>query len=84
MVQHHPQRRFQVVDIDAMEMTPTSIQGNKKVIVIGDLFSRYVVAAAVADESAKTVAGVLFERWVASLGRQKIFCLTGEERSVVR
>jgi hypothetical protein len=36
--------------------------------VIGDLFSRYVVAVAVADESAKTVAGVLFERCVAIFG----------------
>jgi transposase InsO family protein len=69
MVQHHPQRRFQVVGIDVMEVSPTSRQGNKKVIVIGDLFSRYVVAVAVADESAKTVARVLFERWVA------IFCV---------
>jgi transposase InsO family protein len=33
--------------------------------VIGDLLSRYVVAVAVADESAKIVAGVLVERCVA-------------------
>jgi hypothetical protein len=68
MVQHHPQSRFQVVGIDIMEIYPTSRQGSKKVIVIGDLFPRYVVAVAVADESAKTVAGVLFERWVAIFG----------------
>jgi Integrase core domain len=68
MVKHHPQRRLQIVGIDVMEMSPTSRQGMKKVIVIGDLFSRYVVAVAVADESAKTVAEVLFERWVAIFG----------------
>jgi hypothetical protein len=44
MVQHHLQRRFKVVGIDFMEMSQTSRQGNKKLIVIGDLLSRYVVA----------------------------------------
>jgi transposase InsO family protein len=81
MVQHHPQRMFQVVGIDVMEISPTRRQVNK-VIVIGDLFSRYFVAVAVAEESSKTVAGVLFERWVAIFGppesllsyRRRAFC----------
>jgi Integrase zinc binding domain len=44
MVLHHPQRRLQVVGIDVMEIYPTCRQGKKEVIMIGDVFSRYVVA----------------------------------------
>ena len=42
MMTWHPLRRFQVVAIDVMEVSPKSRNGCIKVAVMGDLFIRYV------------------------------------------
>jgi transposase InsO family protein len=68
MMRYHPSRRFQMVAMDVLEMSPESKRGNRKVLVIGDMFSRYVVAVPISDESADTVARVFFDRWVSVIG----------------
>ena len=46
----HPLRRFQVVAMDITEVSPPSTAGNKKIIVIRDLLSRYIWAIPAKDE----------------------------------
>jgi hypothetical protein len=38
------------------------------VVVIGDVFSRFMMAIAVPAETAAAIAEVLFERWIAVFG----------------
>jgi transposase InsO family protein len=53
----------------------------KKVVVIGDVFSRFMMVIAVPAETAAAIAEVLFERWIAVFGppfrllsdREKVF-----------
>jgi transposase InsO family protein len=57
-----------MVAMDVLEMSPKTKRGKRKVLVIGDMFSRYVVAVPISDESADTVARVIFDRWVSVFG----------------
>jgi Integrase zinc binding domain len=68
MVRYRLSRRFQMVAMNVLEMSPATKRGNRKVLVIGDMFSRYVVAMPISDESADTVAQVFFDRWVSVPG----------------
>jgi transposase InsO family protein len=68
MMRYHPTRRFEVVAMDLCEISPTSRSGMKKVLVIGDLFTRFMLAVPVGDELASTVARVLLDRWVLLFG----------------
>jgi hypothetical protein len=68
MVQWIPRRRFEVVAADVLTVSPTSRAGNKKVLVVADLFTRYAVAVALPDESAATLARALLERWFLVFG----------------
>jgi hypothetical protein len=62
MVRYHSSRRFQMMALNVLEMSPATKRGNRKVLVIGDMLSRYVVAVPISDESADTVARVFFDR----------------------
>lgn len=64
----HPRARFHTVAVDVLEVSPKSADGNRKVIVMGDLFTRFMVAVPVAEEKAEVVAGVLFDRWISIFG----------------
>jgi hypothetical protein len=55
-MQYHPSRRFELVATDVLEMSPITKRGNRMIIVIGDLFTRYIVTVAMANETAGTVA----------------------------
>jgi transposase InsO family protein len=68
MVRSHPSRRFQIVAMDVLEMSPQTKRGNRKILVIGDVFSRFNVAVAIPDEKAETVARVSFDRWMSVFG----------------
>jgi hypothetical protein len=59
---------FPMVAMDVLEMSPESKRGNRKVLDIGDMFSRYVVAVPISGESADTGARVFFDRWVSVFG----------------
>jgi hypothetical protein len=45
-----------------------SATGKKKAVVIGDVFSRFMMAIAVPAETATAIAEVLVERWIAVFG----------------
>jgi transposase InsO family protein len=68
MVRYHPSWRFQMVAMGVFEMSPETKRGNRKVLVIGAMFTRYVVAVPISDESADTVARVFFDRWMSVFG----------------
>jgi hypothetical protein len=58
----HPKARFETIAVDVLEISPMSGTGRKKVVVIGDVFSRFMIAIAVPAETAAAIAEVLFER----------------------
>lgn len=60
--------RFETVAVKILDMSPTSALVNKKAILVGDAFSRFVVAVPVEKESAEGVAELFFERWIAVFG----------------
>jgi transposase InsO family protein len=68
MVVYHPTRRFELVAIDIMEVSPKSERGNTKVVVIGDTFTRFAWAYPVGDEKVETVAEVLLDGWILRYG----------------
>jgi hypothetical protein len=51
-----------MVAMDVLEFSPKTKRGNRN--FISDMFSRYVVAVPIYDESADTVARVFFDRCV--------------------
>jgi hypothetical protein len=54
--------------VDVLEISPTSATGMKKMVVIGDVSSRFMMTIAVPAETAAAIAEVLFERWIAVFG----------------
>jgi Integrase zinc binding domain len=55
----HPKACFETIAVDVLEKSPTSATGMKKVVVIGDGFSRFMIAIAVPAETAAAIAEVL-------------------------
>jgi Integrase zinc binding domain/Integrase core domain len=68
IVEYHPTRRFEIVAIDVMEVSPKSGRGNTKVVAIGDIFTRFAWAYPVADERFKTISKVLLDGWILRYG----------------
>ena len=60
-------RPRQIVAIDIMTL-PTSIKGNSYVVVMTDLFTKWVEVVSLADQTAKTVANAFFNEWVCRHG----------------
>jgi hypothetical protein len=52
----HPKARFETIAVYILEISPTSATGMKKVVVIGDVFSRFMIAIAVLAETADAIA----------------------------
>jgi hypothetical protein len=52
----HPKARFETIAVYILEISPTSATGMKKVVVIGDVFSRFMIAIAVLAETAAAIA----------------------------
>lgn len=68
MVVYHPSRRFEIVAVDVLEISPKSARGNSKIAVIGDTFTRFVWAYPIADEKVETIARVLLDGWFLRYG----------------
>jgi Integrase zinc binding domain/Integrase core domain len=68
MVMHHPSRQFELVAVDVLEMTSVTPRGNRKVLVIGDMFTRFIMALAMPDEKAETGSRLHFDRWLTVFG----------------
>ena len=60
-------RRFQLIAMDVLTITPES-HGYKKLLVIGDMFTRFVLCVPLRAETAKQVAHALFRRWIGIFG----------------
>lgn len=58
----NPSARFETVSMDVLEISPKSKSGMKKVLVIGDVFTRFMLAIALRGESMEEVVEVLFDR----------------------
>ena len=52
---------FKIVGVDYMVQLPTSKKGNKNIIVIVDLFTKWVEAFSTDSSNAKTTANILFQ-----------------------
>ncbi|KAA8496244.1 Transposon Ty3-I Gag-Pol polyprotein [Porphyridium purpureum] len=63
-----PVRRFEIVAMDILTVSPTSADGNKKILVMIDLFTRYVACVPLKDESIDSVANAFLEGWVFRFG----------------
>jgi Integrase core domain len=68
MRNYHVSRRFEIVAVDVVEISPTAVDGPKKALVICDQFTRFVVVAPIGDESAVTVARELLQHWILLFG----------------
>jgi transposase InsO family protein len=68
MEQYTPRRRFELVAMDITTFSPTGVGGEKKILVIGDVFTRFLLAIPPQDEKSQTVADALWTRWFAVFG----------------
>ena len=64
----HPKCRFEQVAIDVQTITPRTRAGNIKILVMIDVFTRFVRAAPIPNEKADTVAKVVLEDWIGLFG----------------
>ena len=56
-----------MVAMDVLEISPAS-EGFKKLLVIGDCLTRFMISVPIRNEEAKTVARALFENWISIFG----------------
>jgi transposase InsO family protein len=63
-----PARRFEIVALNITQISPSGRKGEQKVVVIGDMKSRFVLAVPRKDKHAETLSKNLWERWFAVLG----------------
>ena len=68
MQKYHPLRRWHIVAVDVLTISPESEEGHKKVLVIGDCFTRYMVAAPMKDETGPTIAANILSEWILRFG----------------
>ena len=61
-------RPFQCVAVDAVVNLPLTLAGNRHIVVLIDLFTRYLVAVAVPDLSVETYARLILTKVVADHG----------------
>lgn len=64
----HPRRRFEQVAIDVQTITPRTCSGCIKVLVIIDVFTKFVRAVPIPDERAETLARVIINDWISVFG----------------
>lgn len=68
MMKWNPLRRFQIIEVDVLEVTTTFGGSNSKGAVIGDSFNRFVWAVSIKYEGEKTMARVLLDEWLQLFG----------------
>lgn len=64
----HPLRRFQVVEIDILEVNTKNGSCSEKVAVMGEIFTIFVWSQAVKNYSAEKVARTLIYQWELRFG----------------
>ena len=58
---------MQFISIDIAHM-PTSINGKSYLLVIGDLFSKYIQAVPLVDQTAQSIINALYKKWTLQPG----------------
>ena len=69
-----PTHTFQVVHMDVLKVAPTT-NGESKVLVIVDRFSKHYEICALKDEKAETIAEKFMELWIQRYGPPKMVIL---------
>lgn len=72
MEARHPTRRFQTVAIDVQTITPRAKSGNKKVLAMIDVFTRFARAVGIKDEKADIIADALLKEWISLFGPMEV------------
>ena len=62
-----PQAPLEFISIDVAHF-PTSIDGYKYILLMGDIFSKYINAVPMADQEADTIVNALWEHWITIFG----------------
>ena len=75
------ERPLEMVSIDIVGPLPVSNDGNKYIITMMDLFSRWPAAYPVPDMTAETVIDRIKEWGGGRLGTQNLYCRTGDQTS---
>jgi hypothetical protein len=81
---YHASRRFEIVAVDVVEISPTAGDGAKKSLVIFDQCTRFVVVVPIEDESAATVARACCSIGVCSSVHRSVYCRTKGRTSAAR
>lgn len=63
----HPRWRFEQVAMDVQTITPRTDAENIKILVMIDVFTRFVRAVPIPNEKAETISEVLLDEWIAVL-----------------
>ncbi len=66
-----PNRPWDVVSIDLLQL-PTSAQGSKYLVVMVDMFSRYVLLAPIKEKTAKNVAHDLVSKLICEFSALRV------------
>ncbi len=66
-----PNRPWEVVSIDLLQLPP-STQGSKYLLVMVDMFSRYVVLAPIKDKTAQNVAHALITKLICEYSAPRV------------
>ncbi len=51
-----PYRKWEIVAVDVLGVSPESAEDNRNILVIGDCFTKYMRAAPMKNEQAKAIA----------------------------
>jgi transposase InsO family protein len=65
MEQYIPRRRFELVAMDITTFGSTGVGAENRILVIGDVCTRFLLAIQRQDEKSQTVADALWTRWFA-------------------
>jgi hypothetical protein len=71
MVKYTPSQRFGLFALDVREISPRGGNGEREVVVIGDVKTRVNVAVLLKDEQATTIVAVLWDVGLQFLGRRR-------------
>ncbi len=54
-----PNRKWDIVGVDVLSVSPESAEDNRNILVIGDCFTEYMRAAPIKNKQAKAIASNL-------------------------
>ena len=64
---YEPQSPLEFISLDVAHF-PTTKNGSKYVLLIGDVFSKYIEAAPMPDQKAETIRDTLWGKWITKFG----------------